>query len=39
MFNTIADTTSLLGKCPNWCERSERLFWTDSPACELRWMP
>lgn len=35
MFKTIADTTSLLGECPVWCEGTERLFWNDIPACEL----
>jgi len=36
MFKTLTDTTSLLGECPVWCERTERLFWTDIPGCELR---
>lgn len=36
MFKTLTDTTSLLGKCPVWCERTERLFWTDILGCELR---
>ncbi|WP_024695550.1 SMP-30/gluconolactonase/LRE family protein [Pseudomonas syringae] len=35
MFNTLTDTTSLLGECPVWCERTQRLFWTDIPGCEL----
>ena len=35
MFKTLTDTTSLLGECPVWCERTERLFWTDIPGCEL----
>ena len=35
MFKTLTDTTSLLGECPIWCERTERLFWTDIPGCEL----
>ena len=35
MFKTLTGTTSLLGECPVWCERTERLFWTDIPACEL----
>ena len=29
MFKTLTGTTSLLGECPVWCERAERLFWTD----------
>ena len=29
MFKTLSGTTSLLGECPVWCERAERLFWTD----------
>jgi sugar lactone lactonase YvrE len=29
MFKTLTGTTSLLGECPVWCERIERLFWTD----------
>ena len=36
MFKTLTDTTSMLGECPVWCERTERLFWTDIPSCELR---
>ncbi|WP_131699826.1 SMP-30/gluconolactonase/LRE family protein [Pseudomonas sp. JAI120] len=36
MFKALTDTTSLLGECPVWCERTERLFWTDIPGCELR---
>ncbi|WP_459208311.1 SMP-30/gluconolactonase/LRE family protein [Pseudomonas sp. MLB6B] len=36
MFKTLTDTTSLLGECPVWCERTERLFWTDIPGYELR---
>ncbi|CRM70817.1 SMP-30/gluconolactonase/LRE family protein [Pseudomonas sp. 58 R 12] len=36
MFDALTDTTSLLGECPVWCERTERLFWTDIPGCELR---
>lgn len=36
MFKPITDTTSLLGECPVWCERTDRLFWTDIPSCELR---
>lgn len=36
MFKTLTGTTSLLGECPVWCERTERLFWTDIPGCELR---
>jgi len=36
MFEPLTDTTSLLGECPVWCERTERLFWTDIPGCELR---
>lgn len=36
MFQTLTDTTSLLGECPVWCERTGRLFWTDIPSCELR---
>ncbi|CRM78159.1 SMP-30/gluconolactonase/LRE family protein [Pseudomonas lurida] len=36
MFKTLIGTTSLLGECPIWCERTERLFWTDIPGCELR---
>ncbi|CAI8759148.1 SMP-30/gluconolactonase/LRE family protein [Pseudomonas chlororaphis] len=36
MFETLTDTTSLLGECPVWCERTGRLFWTDIPSCELR---
>lgn len=36
MFKTLTDTTSMLGECPLWCERTERLFWTDIPSCELR---
>ncbi len=35
MFKTLTGTTSLLGECPVWCERTERLFWTDIPGCEL----
>ncbi len=35
MFKTLSGTTSLLGECPVWCERTERLFWTDIPGCEL----
>ncbi|MFR0713638.1 SMP-30/gluconolactonase/LRE family protein [Enterobacterales bacterium BD_CKDN230030183-1A_HGKHYDSX7] len=35
MFKTLTDTTSLLGECPVWCERTERLFWTDIPGCQL----
>ena len=35
MFKTLSRTTSLLGECPVWCERTERLFWTDIPGCEL----
>jgi L-arabinonolactonase len=35
MFKTLTDTTSLLGECSIWCERTERLFWTDIPGCEL----
>lgn len=35
MFETIANTTSLLGECPIWCDRTNRLFWTDIPSCEL----
>ncbi|ALU59510.1 MULTISPECIES: SMP-30/gluconolactonase/LRE family protein [Pseudomonas] len=35
MFKALTDTTSLLGECPVWCERTERLFWTDIPGCEL----
>ena len=35
MFKTLTDTTSLLGECPVWCERTERLFCTDIPGCEL----
>ncbi|MGE8498901.1 MAG: SMP-30/gluconolactonase/LRE family protein [Pseudomonas sp.] len=34
MFKALTDTTSLLGECPVWCERTERLFWTDIPGCE-----
>ncbi|MFJ3448456.1 SMP-30/gluconolactonase/LRE family protein [Pseudomonas sichuanensis] len=36
MFKPLTNTTSLLGECPVWCERTERLFWTDIPGCELR---
>lgn len=36
MFKPLTDTTSQLGECPVWCERTERLFWTDIPGCELR---
>lgn len=36
MFKTLNGTTSLLGECPVWCERTERLFWTDIPGWELR---
>ncbi|PXX64532.1 MULTISPECIES: SMP-30/gluconolactonase/LRE family protein [unclassified Pseudomonas] len=35
MFETIANTTSLLGECPLWCDITHRLFWTDIPNCEL----
>ncbi|WP_262416937.1 SMP-30/gluconolactonase/LRE family protein [Pseudomonas sp. P867] len=35
MFKTLTGTTSLLGECPVWCERTERMFWTDIPGCEL----
>lgn len=35
MLKVIADTTSLLGECPVWCERQQRLFWTDIPGCRL----
>ncbi len=35
MFKTLSGTTSLLGECPVWCVRAERLFWTDIPGCEL----
>ena len=35
MFENLTGTTSLLGECPVWCERTERLFWTDIPGCEL----
>lgn len=36
MFKTVTDTTSILGECPVWCERTHCLFWTDIPGCELR---
>lgn len=41
MFKTLTGTTSLLGECPVWCERTERLFWTDMndrfwPIADLR---
>ncbi|MHC5178242.1 SMP-30/gluconolactonase/LRE family protein [Serratia rhizosphaerae] len=35
MFKTITGTTSLLGECPVWCEKTNRLFWTDIQGCEL----
>jgi len=39
MFKAITDATSLLDECPVWCERTERLFWTDIPGCELSGVP
>lgn len=40
MFDALTDTTSLLGECPVWCERTERLFWTTSPAAScVLWTP
>lgn len=35
MFKVITDTTSLLGQCPVWSERQQRLLWTDIPGCRL----
>lgn len=36
MFEPINDTISLLGECPIWCDRTNQLFWTDIPGCQLR---
>ena len=35
MMQAFLDNRHELGECVLWCERTERLLWTDIPACRL----
>lgn len=35
MMQVFLDNRHELGECVLWCERTERLLWTDIPACRL----
>lgn len=35
MLEVLIDAENQLGECPLWCDRTQRVFWTDIPGARL----